>query len=218
MNFYPAILTESERELQAYLDVCQPMVPVETVQIDLIDGSFAENLTVSPLDLVNIDWGRLQIDIHLMVDEPMDFVHELVAVKEQLPVRAVIAQIEKMSFQADFVEETKKHGWKTGLSLDIFTPLEEIEAGSWRDLDVLQLMGIEAGSQGQELKPYLFEKLQEAHQLIEAQDHEIELIVDGGVKLDNFHHLLEQGADSLAVGSALWTAQDIPGTVLAFTK
>ncbi len=216
MNLYPAILTESEHELQAYLDVCQAITAIETVQIDVVDGSFADNLTLTPLDLVSVEWGRLQADLHFMVDEPMDFVYELVALKDQLPVRAVIAQVEKMSFQADYLEEVRKQGWQVGLALDIFTPLDAIEEDSWRSLDVLLLLGVEAGFQHQQLKEQLFAKLKAAKALCAVQDHPIELIADGGITLDNATQVLAAGADGLAVGSALWKNNNIPATVAEF--
>ncbi len=81
----------------------------------------------------------------------MDYVWELIEQAPQIPVRAVYGQIEKMSHQPQFLEEVKKQDWQAGLALDLFTPIESIEAESWEWLDGVLLMAVEAGAQGQKL-------------------------------------------------------------------
>lgn len=211
MNLYPAILTDSKEELQRQLSLAQNWPMVTTVQIDIIDGLFADNLTLTPLDLVEVDWGRLKVDFHLMTEEPDDYLLELAALKTQLPVRAVIGQIEKMSRQLEFVREVHRLGWLAGLSLDLATADDEIKATAWAELEIVQLMAVPAGHQGQELDPQIFSKLtQLTTYLDQSADRaaKVEIIVDGGVKLANAGRLLAAGADGLALGSCLWTAAD----------
>jgi pentose-5-phosphate-3-epimerase len=43
---------------------------LEAIQIDIVDGNFADNHTFTPQDLVDVDFGNLQIDFHLMTEEP----------------------------------------------------------------------------------------------------------------------------------------------------
>ncbi|MBU0576254.1 hypothetical protein KJ654_01155, partial [Patescibacteria group bacterium] len=150
-----------------------------------------------------IDYGDLQLDLHLMTEEPMDFVREIVALKEYLPVRAVIAQVERMSHQGEFLAEIKKYSWKAGLSLDLYTPVEAIDPESWQDLDIVQLMTIRAGFQSQEFKQNALEKLVEIRQLAKS---DVEIIVDGGVKIEYIELLAEAEVDGVTVGSGLWRA------------
>src|SRR3546814_3288386 len=60
------------------------------------------------------------------------------AIKDELPIRTIIGQIEKMSSPLDFVQTVKKHEWQVGLSLNLYTPIEEVEVGLWPLLDVIQ--------------------------------------------------------------------------------
>lgn len=218
MHLYPAILTESLTEAQEQLNIAQQHPAITNVQIDVIDGFYADAVTISPLDLLELDPGNLTYDLHLMTTEPQDFVFETVAIKKQLPVRAIIAQVEKMSFQGDYLSELKTQGWLAGLSLDLFTPVEAIDPDSWAKLDIIQLMAIEAGSQGQPFHPLVLAKIAEVRKILDELDHPVELVIDGGVKLDTIDQLQEAGVDGVGVGSALWRSPDPVGTLSEFMQ
>ncbi len=205
MNIYPTILTDSLAELEQQLEISKKISQVEIVQIDMIDGYFADNLTVTPLDLATLDFWDLKCDLHLMVDEPMDFVLEAEEVKRKLPIRSVIAQIEHMSSQSAFIEEVKAQQWVPGLSLDINTPFESIDPTSWDQISIVQLMGNVAGKQGQVLDERIFTKIKDlSRQLKSMNQNQIEIIIDIGVKVENVARLAAAGAKGVAVGSLIW--------------
>lgn len=215
MKLYPSILTNSLEEAQAQLDKIKDNSHIEVVQFDIIDGFFADNITISPLDVLNLDLGDLKIDFHLMVEEPMDSFLEIEALAESLPIRAVLGQIEKMSFQEDFLSELKRRNWLAGLSLDLFTPVESLDLSRscLQYLDILQIMGVEAGFQGQKLNDLVWEKLEEVMKLQKRLGTNWEIIVDGGVKMTNAKKLNQAGATGLVVGSELWEAENVDETV-----
>ncbi|MBD3279399.1 MAG: hypothetical protein GF390_01665 [Candidatus Pacebacteria bacterium] len=213
---YPAILTDSLQVVQKQLDLVKDQAAVSVVQLDVIDGQFVDNLTVTPADLLELDWGNLKVDFHLMTNEPMDYVWELIEVEKELPIRAVIAQVERMSYQADFFQEVARHGWQAGLSLDLYTPLSAVDDSIWAELNLIQLMGIKAGFQGQQFQDQVLAKLQKLQDLVNQRELSLEILVDGGVKLINAAKLIKAGATGLVVGSALWQAQDLDQVVKQF--
>lgn len=208
MNVYPAILTDSLEEVAQQVATSASNISVETVQVDIIDSFFADNITVFPGDLAAIDFKNLTVDLHLMTQEPMDFVHEIKDVSDVLPVRAVLAQIEQMSSQTAFLQEVKKHNWKAGLSLNLYTPLESIDDEAWEYIDIIQVMTIKAGSQGQAFNPSALDLVSEINEKIEQLGLDIDVLVDGGVNLDTIDLVESHGIDGVAVGSALWKAPD----------
>lgn len=208
MKIYPAILSDSLQVVADQLAAAQEFAEIEGVQIDVIDGAFADNLTVTPSDLPELSFGELQCDFHLMTEEPLDYVFELSNFKDTLPVRAVLGQIERMTSQVHFLEEVQKQGWYPGLSLDIFTPIEEIDPESWQYLQVVQLMGIEAGAQGRQFNPLVLDKILELRTRLQVEDASVEIIVDGGVNEKTIAPLVRAGAQSVVVGSAVWGAAD----------
>ncbi|OGJ39349.1 MAG: hypothetical protein A3A82_03995 [Candidatus Pacebacteria bacterium RIFCSPLOWO2_01_FULL_47_12] len=218
MTLYPSLLSDSVSELQKQLDMSGEIDEISTVQIDIVDGIFADTVTITPADIPRLDFGELQYDLHLMTLEPLDYVYELVAECDKTQVRACIAQVEKLSYQAPFLEEVLQHQWQAGLSLDLFTPLSAIDDASWSQMSVLQLMSIEAGVQGSAFHPRIFEKIVQAQKRLAHLDHLIELIIDGGIHEQQLPQLRQRGITSIAVGSALWTATDIVAAVDTFLK
>lgn len=223
VRIYPALLSDQLADLQSQI---LKIIDMDTdggsgsnsshvdrvVQIDIIDGKFADNLTCTPTDLLGFNFGELKIDFHLMTEDPMDYVHELIDVKSVLPVRAVIGQVERMTSQAYFLEEVRQQQWLPGLSLDLFTPVEAIDEDSWESLKVVQVMGVAAGFQGQRLQTSALQVIVELRPL--CTQHGVELIVDGGINLETVSAVIRAGADSVAVGSSLWQSADISDTII----
>lgn len=207
MKIYPAILSDQPMEIKQQLAKAAAVKAVKLIQFDIIDSYFADNVTVTPTDLNQFELKDKQIDLHFMTHEPLDTLYETRNCQD-LPIRSVIAQVEKMSSQKHFIKEAKNEDWQPGLSLDLFTPLSAIDQASWTQLDVLQIMAIQAGFQGQKFNFLALEKLQQAAEFIAERNLAIELIVDGGVKLDNVVAVARAGADAVSVGSGLWQAED----------
>ena len=204
----PAILSGDVSEVQRMLNMAKSFPNCQLLQVDVIDGWFADNVTVTPTDFRELDFGQLQIDVHLMTEEPLDFVFEALEFKDQLPILSMTAQIEHMSSQVAFVDQVKSVGWQVGLCLDLFTPAEAIESDAWSKLDFIQIMGIEAGFQGQEFSSQTFDTIREVRKILIKQELETEVVVDGGVKLSNLAKIFEAGVDRVMVGSAIWQASD----------
>lgn len=203
MNIYPAILTDSLPTLVAQVAAVKDHPEVNRVHIDIIDGQFAEFLTVSPLDLTVVEFDQLGVDLHLMVEEPMDSVFECEAVHQFLPIKRVIGQVERMSHQADFLHQVHRNGWEAWLGVDLFTDVETIDADAWPELDGVLLMGVEAGQQQSSFNPYVFQQLTAVRQQ-HPRAAKLPVLLDGGVKVTNLRQILAQGVDHVAVGSALW--------------
>lgn len=204
MNIYPSILTESFETLNDQLAISQANPDISIVEIDVIDGYFADAITITPIDLAVADWENVSINFHLMTQEPQDFVYETSGLKDQLPVNAVIGQVEQMSYQAEFLKEVKAHGWRAGLGLNLYTPIEAIDEDSWETLDIIELLSVEAGSQGQVFNPVIWAKIAEVQAKLGALDHPVELVVDGGVTLEMLEKLKQISVDSASVGSGIW--------------
>lgn len=219
MKLYPSILTDSMEVAHDQLKAVASFEQVDTIQLDIVDGNFADNLTLTPLDLSELEIAEdLLIDFHLMTDEPMDHLIEIEQIKDLINVRAVIAQIERMSYQQDFITQARHDELLVGFSLDLYTPINAIDEDSWDHLDIIQLMGIEAGLQGQEFHPRVLKKIESLATIIRTRKQNIELIVDGGVKLENYQDIINAGADAIVVGSQIWKAPEPTKIISQFMK
>jgi ribulose-phosphate 3-epimerase len=207
MQIYPSILTESTAVVQEEIDIAASEGDIETVQIDIIDGEFIDNLTISPIDLIGVDFKDLTVDFHLMVNEPVEYVFECKQIEQ---VRSVIGQIERMSSQKEFIHEARELHIRPGLSIDLYTPVESIDEESWEEIELIQVMGNRAGIQGQPFKgQVVLEKIKEIVKIKKTLDlRKIEILVDIGVNPDTIHSIAKAGATAVTPGSAIWESDD----------
>jgi ribulose-phosphate 3-epimerase len=188
---------------------------LEVIQIDVVDGIFADTHTLTPQDFADVDFGDLQIDFHLMTEEPMDYVWELEEHCRHLPIRSVFGQIEKMSYQEAFLEEVKKQDWRAGLALNLYTPLDSIDTNSWDWMSAILLLSVEAGASGQTLHESIFDKIKETRNKI-LSGEPMRIFVDGGVNAGNVARLQASGVDSVTVNSAFNRADNYQAAVKEF--
>jgi len=193
---------------------------LSAIQVDVIDGLYADNVTLTPTDIVlaDLDFTDLQLDFHLMTEEPMDCVWELIEQQKHLPIRAVYGQIEKMSYQENFLEEVKRQGWQAGLALNLFTPISSIEENAWQWLDGVLLMAVEAGEQGQLFQNQVLDKIAELQLAAEKHHCQINIVIDGGIGATQIGLLKKAGVDQAAVGSALFATNDFAQAYQNLTK
>ena len=196
---YPTILTDNMAEAQQQLDAVAGKV--RTVQIDIIDGQFADNLTLEPLDFLTLNFHDLKADAHLMTVDPIQDVIELA----QLPnLRHIVGQIERMPSQEAFAEHVWSYKKGAGLSLDLYTPLEEIDETLLDKLEVVQIMTVQAGAQGRPFAEQALEKVKTLAQWKKERRYTYEIMVDGGISEKTLPLCKQAGAEGFGVGHALW--------------
>ena len=58
------VLTGNLELARKQIELAKESNLLEAIQIDVVDGIFADSHTITPQDLVDIDFGDLQIDFH----------------------------------------------------------------------------------------------------------------------------------------------------------
>lgn len=191
----PAILEETVSGMEEKLGRLREIESLERVQVDVVDGLFANKITVVPSDLKGVEFFDFKVDYHLMVDDPMAWVEEVVEAGGE----RVIAQIERMGSQAAFVDWVKGYEIGVGLAVDLYTPIDALEEDVLEEVEIVLLLGVEAGFGGQEFEGRVLEKIKNLREIYEG-----EIMVDGGVKKENLGRIIKAGVESVAVGSYLW--------------
>lgn len=202
MLIIPALLSDQVPLIQSQLDRVQSESNLTRVQIDIVDPEFADNITIYPVDIAQLDLHAFQIDVHLMTNDP---INDLVECAHVPGINSVIAQVEHMGNQRAFINQARSYNLKVGLALDLTTPIEAIEPDIWKELACVQVMGIKAGAQGETFDPKVLSKVT----ALKTAHPELETIVDGGVKPDTFPSIKNAGAASVAVGSFLWESENL---------
>lgn len=190
----PTVLASSEAD---YAEQMQRIAPfAERVQIDLMDGEFTKAHSVS---LDDVWWPvGLVADIHLMYQNPFDYLEELIHLKPNMVIIHVEAPIHHMHFAA----ELHKEGIKAGLALLPETPVVNIEQ-IIHSFDHLLIFSGDLGHFGGQANLNLLEKAAQA----KAYHGDIEIGWDGGVNDQNVRQLMDSGVDVLNVGGFIQKAE-----------
>jgi len=197
MKIIPAILTDNPEEIKQKISQVEGLF--DRVQIDIIDGEFANN-RAGGLEALSFIETSLVIDIHLMTKEPSDWVEKSVRAQAD----RIIGQVEKMSDQFEFVAKVQEVGLSVGLALDLETQVETLEKEVLRDLDVILIMAVSAGFQGQEFNKTALDKVKTLAEIRRVQDCRYKICVDGGVEAGNVKEISDAGADEVVAGSSLF--------------
>lgn len=171
---------------------------IEVVHFDIGDGLFSDLLTIAPADLQQCDLSNLRIDIHLLVDDPTEWIEESVALR---PIR-LIGQIERMGSQSLFLETVASYEVKTGLALELATPIEEIEIEALSKCDVVLLLAVPAGTSGSSFDEMIIGKISALRKIYKGS-----ILLDGGINKKTHKLIIEVGATEAAANSAFWRGE-----------
>ncbi len=195
----PTILTadfsDYIRKMQALKGVCP------RVQVDVIDGKFVANQTISLESLKN-EPTDLRIDLHLMVKEPEEWVNRAL---EILPDR-LIGQVEMMYEPQKFINRATEGGFEVGIALDLETPVESVPEEIYHMVDLVLLLSVKAGFSGQEFDEKVLEKIEKVKKIVGDL---VGIGVDGGLTDKTIKLCQKKGANIFYVGSNFWEAEDL---------
>lgn len=199
VKIVPAVLAETPMQYTHDLELATSLS--DRVQIDLADGMFAGNVTVS---LAQAYWpDHVSADLHLMYDNPFEHIPTIIAQKPNL----VIIHREALRLTTgkvmDMTRELSAAGIKTGMAILRPTTVDSIR--DYLDaLDHVMVFTGELGHYGGEFDMTSLVKIAE----IKATHPDLEIGVDGGVNDENAREIAAAGADVLNVGSYLQKAAD----------
>ncbi len=196
----PAILTANPQEARLLLAQAEELV--DQVQIDIVDGIFAKSKSIDPLVFNDLD-SDIGLDYHLMVKNPSHWLSRCV----QGQADRVLAQVEMMDSQADFVAKAAATNVQIGLALDIYTPVSALDPTLIHDLDVILLMAVQAGFGGEDIfNLVIWDKLNDLVKLRKESAANFRICVDGGVTDELLPDLEKAGADEAVIGRKWFTS------------
>ncbi len=197
VDVIPAILTNSINEVIEKIGLCEDVVP--RAQIDIIDGIFADNKTIDPTALTNLE-TFVGLDFHLMVKEPVNWVEKAA----NAGADRIIGQIEMMESQKEFIEKVQYTNLRVGLAVDIETPVSALDSLILNNVDVVLLMAVKAGWGGQNFDERVLTKIKELDEIRARDKTPFKICVDGGQTenvIDDTHFA---GADEVVVGARIF--------------
>jgi ribulose-phosphate 3-epimerase len=175
------------------------------IHVDIMDGSFAPNLTFGPGAVKAIrKASNLPLDCHLMLSNP-EFLCErflqaggdIITVHAEAVDAGSLGRIEK---------KVKEYGAKLGVAFKPSTELSVLDLSPF-DVSLVTVMSVNPGFSGQKFI------LETAPKIVRASERygkngRTEIEVDGGVEMQNAKFIAEKGATVLVAGNAVFGQPD----------
>lgn len=182
--------------------------------VDIMDGHFVPGFTLGTEfveQLVNNT--KTAVDIHLMSDNPFDHMDSFL----DLGIHSLTVHIESTPDILKCIKKIKAKGVRAGVALNPGTPLSLLDE-LWDDIDQILIMTINPGLAAQ---PIINSCLQKAARLVQnlncRQMHNIEVMVDGGIKEHNIREVFNCGIHAAVIGTGIFNAEN-PGLTLKRIK
>lgn len=187
MEIVPAILTNDPRELDRWLRLVRDSKRFNRVQIDFIDGEYAANKTIRPLDCDLIPYLPLKFDAQLMVTE--NNITEWSLFASKMGFERIIPQVESISEPEKF----------KALGMDFHSPVKVLEP-YLANLDYVLVMSVEPGFGGQDFVNAALDDVGELVRLRLLHGYKYKIGVDGGIEEIHLDYLEKHGVDEAVIG------------------
>ena len=146
------------------------------IHFDVMDGRFVKtkNLDVYELkELLSI--SNKKNDIHLMVQNPMEYVDHLKNCNiEYITVHYEASDVVKS------IKEIKRLGYKVGVAINPDTSYSVLE-DLLDSIDLILVMGVVPGKSGQSFIPDVSSKIDNLKEIIKDRNLNVKISVDGGI-------------------------------------
>ena len=183
----------------------------DLVHVDVMDGHFVPNITIGPLVVKAVKKvASRPLDVHLMIENPDNYIREFADSGADI----ITVHAEGSIHLHRTIENIKECGVKAAVSINPATPVSLIEI-ILPYVDMVLIMSVNPGFGGQKFIPEALPKIQQLKRIINENNYNIEIEVDGGVKVDNVAGVVQAGADIVVMGSAFYNSANYEETVKA---
>lgn len=182
---------------------------VDMLHIDIMDGHFVPNLSFGiPVIESIVGKSALPFDVHLMVDNPDEYINDLV----RLGVKNITVHAESCIHLDRMINRIKESGVRASIALNPSTPLTVLDYVV-ELCDMVLIMTVNPGFGGQKLIPYTLDKIADLRALRENKGLNFLIQVDGGIDTQNVQKVIEAGADVIVAGTCIFKSDDMARTV-----
>ncbi|NWF99760.1 MAG: ribulose-phosphate 3-epimerase [Thermoanaerobaculaceae bacterium] len=183
----------------------------DLLHFDVMDGVFVPNLSFGPALCATVRrLTTLPLDVHLMVTNP----DALIEPFAEAGANRLSVHVEAVTHLHRTVTRIREVGLAPGVALNPLTPPAALEE-CWPYVDFIVIMTVNPGFGGQRFIPEMLDKVRRLAALRSARRPAVELVVDGGVELENATELRSIGVDVLVAGTTVFRAADRRATMAA---
>lgn len=192
----PSLLSADFYNLSKQLDILAKN-EIKYLHLDVMDGNFVPNISFGPGIIKSLRENYDFIfDTHLMIASPEKYIEDF----KNAGCDIVTIHYEATKHPLRVLQQIREMGMKAGVSLNPGTPVEVLDY-LWDELDLILIMTVNPGFGGQSFIESQVEKIRKVRELINKNNPNIILEIDGGVKTTNIEKLLDLDIELFVSGS-----------------
>ncbi len=170
------------------------------IHVDVMDGHFVPNITMGPFVVETCRRiTRLPLDVHLMIDNPGDFIEPFA----RAGADRISVQVESTPHIYRLLQHIRELGCHPGVVINPGTP-----AGSLEDIlplaDMVLVMTVNPGYSGQEFIPEGAPKIAQVCKLLADRKLDTLIQVDGGITHETLPLTYRAGARVFVAATAIY--------------
>lgn len=198
MEIIPAILTDSSLKFKDLILRIEPYA--QRVHLDIADGVFVPNTTITGYDEIKGIETALKFDVHLMVQKPAEHLKEWFFTQAE----RFIIHVESEGDLDGTIKIIKDNQRRVGLVLNPGTSVDKIEK-HLDQVDFVQFMTVYPGFQGATFVAEVVDKISE----FRKKYPDIMIMADGGITPETAPKLIGAGVSALVSGSYIVKSENI---------
>ena len=170
------------------------------IHIDVMDGHFVPNLTIGPEVIKKLrPLTKKTFDVHLMISPVDNFIKDFAEAGADI----ITFHPEATSDVSKTIKLIKEQNKKVGISLKPKSKIDLIK-DYLKQIDLVLIMSVEPGFGGQKFMPDVLEKTKMVRDLIDKQNLQVDVEIDGGINFENCSKAKKAGANILVSGSTVF--------------
>jgi ribulose-phosphate 3-epimerase len=181
------------------------------IHVDVMDGHFVPNLTIGPLVIEALRRVTARpLDVHLMIANADRYIERYAEAGADL----LGVHVEACPHLHRTIQAIRGLGKRACVVLNPSTPEESIRY-VLDDLSMVLVMSVNPGFGGQSFLPAVLPKIAALRRMIDERGLDVDIEIDGGIKVDNVDVVAAAGANVIVSGSGIFGTSDYGATIAA---